>query len=175
MIEILRVTNLAATLMADLQSNYLVHDREHITDPSALQRIRAVAAHLRLGISHRQRRRGQPAHEHQPDVLAPFHVERSAPLAHDRRGHDEAWQGRMVAGIVGAALSAGFDRVIWHTLADPPENPRAPMRSPFSILLCACDVAYATRCVVSPTVLMLPPVTPSAKALMGVTLRSGFR
>ena len=42
MIEILRVTNLAATLMADLQANYLVHDREHITDPNALQRIRAM-------------------------------------------------------------------------------------------------------------------------------------
>ncbi len=42
MIEILRVTNLAATLMADLQTNYLVHDREHITDPNALQRIRAM-------------------------------------------------------------------------------------------------------------------------------------
>ena len=42
MINILRVTNLIPSLMSALQSSYLVHDRDHITDPGALQRIRAM-------------------------------------------------------------------------------------------------------------------------------------
>ena len=42
MIDILRVTNLPTYLMSDLQNAYTVHDRDHITDPSALQRIRAM-------------------------------------------------------------------------------------------------------------------------------------
>ena len=42
MIDILRVTNLPTYLMSDLQQTYIVHDRDHITDPSALQRIRAM-------------------------------------------------------------------------------------------------------------------------------------
>jgi lactate dehydrogenase-like 2-hydroxyacid dehydrogenase len=42
MIDILRVTNLPTYLMTDLQSTFTVHDRDHITDPSALQRIRAM-------------------------------------------------------------------------------------------------------------------------------------
>ena len=38
-----------------------------------------------------------------------------------RKPHiDEAWQGKMVAAIIGAALAGGADRVFWHTLADPP-------------------------------------------------------
>ena len=42
MINILRVTNLMPSLMSALQSGYLVHDRDHITDPGALSRIRAM-------------------------------------------------------------------------------------------------------------------------------------
>lgn len=42
MIDILRVTNLPTYLLSDLQNAYTVHDRDHITDPSALQRIRAM-------------------------------------------------------------------------------------------------------------------------------------
>lgn len=41
---------------------------------------------------------------------------------------DEGWQARMLAGIVGAALGEGADRVYWHTLADPPT---APVGRPF--------------------------------------------
>jgi lactate dehydrogenase-like 2-hydroxyacid dehydrogenase len=42
MTDILRVTNLPTYLMSDLQQIYTVHDRDHITDPSALNRIRAM-------------------------------------------------------------------------------------------------------------------------------------
>ena len=42
MIDVLRVTNLPPYLMSDLQNTYTVHDRDHITDPGALQRIRAM-------------------------------------------------------------------------------------------------------------------------------------
>jgi lactate dehydrogenase-like 2-hydroxyacid dehydrogenase len=42
MMDILRVTNLPTYLMSDLQQIYTVHDRDHITDPSALNRIRAM-------------------------------------------------------------------------------------------------------------------------------------
>jgi hypothetical protein len=35
---------------------------------------------------------------------------------------DEDWQAGMVAGIVGAFLGGGADRVFWHTLADPPST-----------------------------------------------------
>lgn len=37
---------------------------------------------------------------------------------------DADWQAGMVAGIVGAFLAEGADRVLWHTLVDPAEPPR---------------------------------------------------
>ena len=59
----------------------------------ALQRVgaRRRGLRLRLRVAGGQRRRGQPAHEHQPDVLAPFHVAIvTARSAHDGCGDDEA-------------------------------------------------------------------------------------
>lgn len=40
--EILRVSNLPPFLVSDLQEVYLMHDREHITDPEVLGRIRGI-------------------------------------------------------------------------------------------------------------------------------------
>lgn len=42
MINILRVSNLPHDMLSVLQTTYLVHDRDHITDPGALGRIRAM-------------------------------------------------------------------------------------------------------------------------------------
>jgi lactate dehydrogenase-like 2-hydroxyacid dehydrogenase len=44
MINILRVSNLPHDMLSVLQTTYLVHDRDHITDPGALGRIRAMVA-----------------------------------------------------------------------------------------------------------------------------------
>lgn len=44
----------------------------------------------------------------------------------------EAWQGKMVAGIYGAMLAGGADRVFWHTLADPPASTPTGHLSGFS-------------------------------------------
>jgi len=44
MINILRVSNLPHDMLTVLQTTYLVHDRDHITDPGALGRIRAMVA-----------------------------------------------------------------------------------------------------------------------------------
>lgn len=35
---------------------------------------------------------------------------------------DEEWQARMVPGVVGAFLADGAERVLWHTLVDPPAD-----------------------------------------------------
>jgi hypothetical protein len=45
---------------------------------------------------------------------------------------DEEWQGRMVAGVYGAFLAAGADRIFWHTLADPPDARSHMRRSTFA-------------------------------------------
>lgn len=42
------------------------------------------------------------------------------------------WQGRMVAGVYGALLAGGADRILWHTLADPPQRTGPRDRSPFA-------------------------------------------
>ena len=44
MINILRVSNLPHDMLSVLQTTYLVHDRDHIADPGALGRIRAMVA-----------------------------------------------------------------------------------------------------------------------------------
>jgi len=44
MINILRVSHLPHDMLTVLQATYLVHDRDHITDPGALGRIRAMVA-----------------------------------------------------------------------------------------------------------------------------------
>jgi lactate dehydrogenase-like 2-hydroxyacid dehydrogenase len=44
MINVLRVSNLPHDMLSVLQTTYLVHDRDHITDPGALGRIRAMVA-----------------------------------------------------------------------------------------------------------------------------------
>jgi len=44
MINILRVSHLPHDMLTVLQTTYLVHDRDHITDPGALGRIRAMVA-----------------------------------------------------------------------------------------------------------------------------------
>ncbi|NDC60981.1 MAG: 2-hydroxyacid dehydrogenase, partial [Betaproteobacteria bacterium] len=44
MIDILRVSNLPHDMLSVLQTTYLVHDRDHITDPGALGRIRAMVS-----------------------------------------------------------------------------------------------------------------------------------
>ena len=40
--EIMRVSNLPSCLVSDLQEVYFMHDREHITDPEVLGRIRGI-------------------------------------------------------------------------------------------------------------------------------------
>ena len=40
--EILCVSKLPSFLMSDLQDHFQIHDHEHITDPGALGRIRAI-------------------------------------------------------------------------------------------------------------------------------------
>jgi len=44
MINILRVSNLPHDMLTVLQTTYIMHDRDHITDPGALGRIRAMVA-----------------------------------------------------------------------------------------------------------------------------------
>lgn len=44
---------------------------------------------------------------------------------------DEQWQARMVVATYGAFLAGGADRILWHTLSDPPENPQS-RNSPFN-------------------------------------------
>lgn len=45
---------------------------------------------------------------------------------------DQDWQARMVAGIYGALLAGGADRILWHTLADPPLGVGPREQSPFA-------------------------------------------
>jgi len=59
-------------------------------------------------------------------------TETSVPARGDWPGQDETWQARMVAGIYGAFLAGGADRVFWHTLADPPFRPGARPTLPFA-------------------------------------------
>ena len=40
--EIMRVSNSPSFLVSDLQEVYFMHDREHITDPEVLGRIRGI-------------------------------------------------------------------------------------------------------------------------------------
>ena len=48
--EIMRVSNSPSFLVSDLQEVYFMHDREHITDPEVLGRIRgSVGGAGRLG------------------------------------------------------------------------------------------------------------------------------
>lgn len=47
-------------------------------------------------------------------------TETSVPAKGDPAWQDESWQAGMVAGIYGAFLAGGADRIFWHTLADPP-------------------------------------------------------
>lgn len=50
-----------------------------------------------------------------------------------RRSHIDAdWQARMVVATVGAFLAGGAERVLWHTLADPPAGNRDAADSPFA-------------------------------------------
>ena len=46
MINILRVSNLPHDMLTVLQTTYIMHDRDHITDPGALGRIRAGQAEV---------------------------------------------------------------------------------------------------------------------------------
>lgn len=52
----------------------------------------------------------------------------------DRRWLSEDWQAKMLAGIYGAAMRGGAERVFWHTLADPPPPPggRRQPANPFA-------------------------------------------
>lgn len=47
-------------------------------------------------------------------------TETSVPAKGSPEWQDEDWQAGMVAGIYGAFLAGGADRIFWHTLADPP-------------------------------------------------------
>lgn len=44
----------------------------------------------------------------------------------------QRWQAGMVVAVYGEALAGGADRVIWHTLADPPLSEERSRRLPFS-------------------------------------------
>lgn len=44
----------------------------------------------------------------------------------------EAWQAQMLAGIYGAAMRGGAERVFWHTLADPPQRGGRRVSNPFA-------------------------------------------
>jgi len=60
-------------------------------------------------------------------------TETSVAAAGPRAAVDEQGQGRLVAGIIGGFLAGGADRVLWHTLADPPSNARPGGRpAPFA-------------------------------------------
>ena len=45
---------------------------------------------------------------------------------------NEEWQARMVSAVIGAFLAGGADRVLWHTLADPPAGSPAAAHGGFS-------------------------------------------
>lgn len=45
---------------------------------------------------------------------------------------DEDWQAKMVVGIHAVALARGVERVLWHTLADPPARAGKAHEQPFS-------------------------------------------
>jgi len=53
-------------------------------------------------------------------------TETSVPSEGPQGWVDEAWQARMVAGIVGAFLADGADRVFWHSLVDAPNTREGP-------------------------------------------------
>lgn len=62
----------------------------------------------------------------------PLWITETGVPAEDRAPHvDAEWQGRMVAATYGAFLAGGADRVLWHTLMDPPPSKHA-RRSPFA-------------------------------------------
>jgi len=58
-------------------------------------------------------------------------TETSVPSSGERH-HSPEWQARMVAGVYGAFLAGGAQRIFWHTLADPPQASRHASRSGFS-------------------------------------------
>ena len=61
-----------------------------------------------------------------PDV--PIWVtETSVPSEGEQPWVDEAWQARMVAGIVGGLFAEGAQRVFWHTLVDAPGTRTGPV------------------------------------------------
>ena len=54
---------------------------------------------------------------------------------------DEDWQAKMVVGIHAVALARGVERVLWHTLADPPARAGKAHEQPFSSQLPAALAA----------------------------------
>jgi hypothetical protein len=53
-------------------------------------------------------------------------TETSVPSESQQPWVDDAWQARMVAGVIGAFLAGGADRVLWHTLSDAPNRSDGP-------------------------------------------------
>jgi hypothetical protein len=53
-------------------------------------------------------------------------TETSVPSVHDAPHVDEEWQAGMVAGIVGAFLAEGAERIFWHSLVDAPGERAGP-------------------------------------------------
>lgn len=59
-------------------------------------------------------------------------TETSVPAKGDPAWQDETWQAGMVAGIYGAFLAGGADRIFWHTLTDPPFTLQTRGTMPFA-------------------------------------------
>jgi hypothetical protein len=76
-------------------------------------------------------------------------TETSVPSTGEQGWVDELWQARMVAGIVGAFLADGADRVLWHSLIDAPNTRVGPLgyatNSLFRGTLEGADVRYEPK------------------------------